>query len=281
MCNVILSIAIKIQNLYSFVEMDEDYEMTVNSNMISGKSLTVRHVNNNDMTLLNHNTLNALSKCNSKSTIMLPTSISTTTTTSNSNGSSIISSSSSNCSSNSANIMLAGGNTNYTAVTSMPTSLNSNEALHTRLTFTSPKLVNSRAAIETNIAIDCFETDTVDSSIIKEEPMSPDSSCPPSPIASASTSTTNILDGTNGHIIVTQPTQQISANSQFGTINVNLANVATYTNTDLVFEHNKVTFSFVSWESSSSLTLNSNSFSLSFTLLRIIEWFIAAVTSFT
>lgn len=211
--------------------MDEDYEMTVNSNqMISGKSLTVKHVNNNDVTLLNHN--------NSKSTIILPTSISTiTTTTSNSSSSS----GSGRCPSNSANIMLASGNTNFTTVTSMPTTLNSNDALHTRLTFTSPKLVNTRgAAIETNIAIDCFESDTVDSSIIKEEPMSPDSSCPPSPIESASTSTANILDGTNGHIIVTQPAQQTGANTQFGTINVNLANVATYTNTDLVFEHSKV-----------------------------------------
>lgn len=214
--------------------------MAVNPNqMMSSKSLTVKHVNNNDVTLLNHNTLNAAaSKCHSKSTIMLPTSISSTTSLSS------CSNSSASTTINNPNIMLSSGNTNFAAIATMPTSsLHTNDALHTRLTYTSPKLVNSRsAAIETNIAIDCFESDTVDSSIIKEEPMSPDSSCPPSPADSASTSTANILDGSGGHIIVTQPAQQSVATSQFGTINVNLANVATYTNTDLVFEHNKVSF---------------------------------------
>lgn len=143
--------------------------------------------------------------------------------------------------SHNANFLLATNNINSSnSITNgnITTHINSNEALHTRLTFTSPKLVNSRGAA---MAIDCYESDTVDSSMIKEEPLSPDSSCPPSPIAStASTSTANILDGTS-HIIVTQPANQTAnANSQFGTINVNLANVATYTNTDLVFEHNKV-----------------------------------------
>lgn len=52
----------------------------------------------------------------------------------------------------------------------------------------------------------------VDDSNVKEEPLSPGSSCPSSP-----------------H---TPP-------PQYG-INVNLANMAAYTNTDLVFEHNKV-----------------------------------------
>lgn len=252
--------------------MDDDYEMAVNPNqMMSGKSLTAKHANNNDVTLLNHNTLNAASKCNSKSTIMLPTSISSTTSHSScSNSSTTI---------NNPNIMLSSGNTNFAAIASMPTSqLHSNDALHTRLTFTSPKLVNSRsAAIETNIAIDCFESDTVDSSIIKEEPMSPDSSCPPSPTESASTSTANILDGSTGHIIVTQPAQQNGASSQFGTINVNLANVATYTNTDLVFEHNKVSCGqrFAVIRANSELTLM-------FHVLRSFsEWFVAVVASFT
>lgn len=217
--------------------MDDDYEMAVNPNqMISGKSVTAKHINGNDVTLLHHNTLNASSKCNSKSAaIMLPT---TSLNTISTGGTSNFSSSSSN----SSNIMLSSGSTNFTAVAaSIPASLHSNDALHTRLAFTSPKLVNSRAAMGTNIAIDCYESDTVDSSIIKEEPMSPDSSCPPSPISAASASTSaNILDGTTGHIIVTQPTQHTGVSSQFGKINVNLANVASYTNADLVFEHSKV-----------------------------------------
>lgn len=191
--------------------MDEDYEISINSNVLSIKSPTVKHINNNDATLLNHNTLITSTKCN-KNTAPMLSNISQHQT---------------------GNFLLATSNTN---VTSMNTHINTNEALQTRLTFTSPKLVNSRSAA---MAIDCFENDTVDGSIIKEEPLSPDSSCPPSPIAStASTSTANILDGA-GHIIVTQPANQ-TANTQFGTINVNLANVATYTNTDLVFEHNKV-----------------------------------------
>lgn len=216
--------------------MDDDYEMAVNSNqMISGKSLTAKHVNPNDVAMLHHNALNASLKCNSKSTIMFPTTSINTAATANTS----ISSSSSSSLCNSPNIMLPGGNATFTTVgANMPPSLNSNDALHTRLTFTSSTLVNSRPAMGTNIAIDCYDTDTVDSSIIKEEPMSPDSSCPPSPIPS--TSATSILDGSNGHIIVAQPTQQTGANPQFGTINVNLSNVASYTNTDLVFEHSKV-----------------------------------------
>lgn len=198
----------------------DDYDISINSNMLSIKSPTVKHINNNDATLLNHNTLNAPAKCNKNTITMLPT-----TSTSQSQN---------------ANFLLATNNTNSCNISNgnISTHINSNEALHSRLTFTSPKLVNSRGAA---MAIDCYESDTVDNSMIKEEPLSPDSSCPPSPIAStASTSTANILDGTS-HIIVTQPANQTAnANSQFGTINVNLANVATYTNTDLVFEHNKV-----------------------------------------
>lgn len=54
----------------------------------------------------------------------------------------------------------------------------------------------------------------IDDSTVKEEPLSPGSSCPSSPN--------------------TPPPPP-----HYG-INVNLANVATFTNTDLVFEHNKV-----------------------------------------
>lgn len=53
----------------------------------------------------------------------------------------------------------------------------------------------------------------IDDSTVKEEPMSPDSSCPSSP--------------------------NTPSPPHYG-INVNLANVATFTNADLVFEHNKV-----------------------------------------
>lgn len=171
--------------------MDDDYEMAIGSNMLSMKSSTVKLMNNNDATLLNHN---VLPKCN-KNTAILPT-------TSYS------------------------GNVNQTSST---------EALQTRLTFAPPKLVNGRGAIANTIAIECFEPDSVDSSTVKEEPLSPDSSCPASPISS----TTSILDGAS-HIIVPQPTHPNDATSQFGTINLNLANVATYANTDLVFEQNKV-----------------------------------------
>lgn len=195
--------------------MDEDYEM-INTNMLSTKLPVAKQMNNNDTTLLNHNTLNTPLKCNKNATFLPANSQPNST-----NNPNFILSTSSNC--NMANLNA---------------SMNGNDqALHTRLTFTSPKVVNTHTALGNTIAVDCFETDTVDGSI-KEEPLSPDSSCPPSPNASIS-STASILDGAS-HIIVTQPTQQNAATSQFGTINVNLANVATYTNTDLVFEHNKV-----------------------------------------
>lgn len=211
---------IKIKTLhFQSLEMDEDYEM-INTNVLSTKSLAAKQMNNNDTTLLNHNTLNAAFKCN-KNPTLLPAINPQSNATNNAN-SFILSASN-------------GSMTNFNTINS--TSINGNEALQTRLTFTSPKLVNARAAIGNPIAVDCFETDTTDGSI-KEEPLSPDSSCPPSPNASTS-STASILDGAS-HIIVTQPTQQTAATSQFGTINVNLANVATYTNADLVFEHNKV-----------------------------------------
>lgn len=187
-------------------EMDEDYE-----NVLI-KSPTVKRVNNNDTTLLNHNMLNAPIKCNKSSTI-LPT---------NNNHIS------------NANFILSTSNNTMANINSITTA--NMDPLHSRLTFTSPKLVSTRDG--TPIAVDCYETDTGDSMMVKDEPLSPDSSCPSSPNTSNS-STASIYDGTS-HIIVTQPTQQTNAATQFGTINVNLANVATYTNTDLVFEHNKV-----------------------------------------
>lgn len=52
----------------------------------------------------------------------------------------------------------------------------------------------------------------IDDSNVKDEPLSPDSSCPPSP-----------------------------NNGVFSSMNVNLSNMAAYTNTNLVFEH-KVSF---------------------------------------
>lgn len=200
---------------------DDDFEISINSNVLSIKSPTAKHINNNDLSLLNHNTLNASAKCN-KNSMIIPVS-----SQQNHNANFIVSTSNNSL----MNDMIAN------------TQINGNDALHTRLTFTSPKLVNTRAAIDNHISVDCFETDTVDESMVKEEPMSPDSSCPPSPNASTSSSA-SILDGAS-HIIVTQPTQQTNATSQFGTINVNLANVATYTNADLVFEHNKVSLTCI------------------------------------
>lgn len=99
------------------------------------------------------------------------------------------------------------------------------------------KLSNiQRATIVNAVPMNCFE-DSIDGAMVKEEPMSPHTSCPPSPNTSCASGI--ITDATGHTIIVTQPQQTIGA-TQFNTINMNLANVATYTNTDLVFEHNKV-----------------------------------------
>lgn len=216
--------------------MDEDYEM-INTNMISTKPPALKPINNNnDTTLVNHNTLNTPQKCN-KNSMLLPANSQST----NNNGNFILTTT-------------AGNVTNLNTINTINTGcINANDTLQTRLTFTTPKHMNNRTAIENTIAVECYETDTVDGSI-KEEPLSPDSSCPPSPIASTS-STASILDGAS-HIIVTQPTQQTNANTQFGTINVNLANVATYTNSDLVFEHNTV-------------SCNNNIYDLKFVMIKI------------
>ncbi|XP_031630287.1 cyclic AMP response element-binding protein A isoform X2 [Contarinia nasturtii] len=187
-------------------EMDDDYEITINSNILSTKTSAIKHINNNDINLVNHNTVNSTLK-GIKNALILP--------------------SSSNQQGNDANFILSTSSSN---MINFNTDTNSSEELQARLAFTSPKLINNRGGIGNAIAIDCFETDTVDDSMIKEEPLSPDSSCPPSPNASTSSSAS---------ILVTQSTPQNVVTSQFGTINVNLANVATYTNADLVFEHNK------------------------------------------
>lgn len=199
--------------------MDEDYEM-INTNVLSTKMPASKQINNNDTTLLNHNTLNTPLKCNKNPTLMQANS--------------------QQSSNNNANnfILTTNNGINMANLNTINNTINGNDALQTRLTFTSPKVLNNRTAIENTIAVECYETDTVDGSIVKEEPLSPDSSCPPSPNTTTS-STASIIDGAS-HIIVTQPTQQTNATSQFSTINVNLANVATYTNADLVFEHNKV-----------------------------------------
>lgn len=189
--------------------MDDDFEISINSNVLSIKSPTAKqHINNNDVTLLNNNTLNNAAKCNKNETIMPMSSQQA----------------------NNPNYLMSTSNSNMNA----DTTVNGNDALQNRLAFTSQKMMNSRVGVGNTIAVDCFENDTADGSI-KEEPLSPDSSCPPSPNASTSSS---ILDGAN-QIIVTQSAQQNNAASQFGTINVNLGNVA-YTNADLLFEHNKV-----------------------------------------
>lgn len=189
--------------------MDDDYEISLSSNILSTKTSAVKHINNNDTTLVNHNTMNTSFKRMTKDALILP--------------------SSTNQQGIDTNIFLSAGNSN---MINFNTDTNSSEELQSRLAFTSQKMLNGRNGIGNSIAVDCFETDTIDELMIKEEPLSPDSSCPPSPNASASSS---------ANILVTQSTPQ-NVTSQFGTINVNLSNVATYTNADLVFEHSKVCF---------------------------------------
>lgn len=96
----------------------------------------------------------------------------------------------------------------------------------------SPTMPNS-------MTIDCFEADVIDTSTVKEEPLSPVSSCPPSPNASFQSSISSsmgiVSDNTRTSIV--SPQQQPTINQtaqQF----VNLANVAVCKNTDLGFEHN-------------------------------------------
>lgn len=67
--------------------------------------------------------------------------------------------------------------------------------------------VCSNSSTNDNSSISSSDID-VDDSNVKDEPLSPGSSCPPSP----------------------------SSSTNFG-VNVNLSNMAAYTNTDLVFEH--------------------------------------------
>jgi len=73
---------------------------------------------------------------------------------------------------------------------------------------------NNFCNADTASIISCGSDIDVDDSTIKEEPLSPGSSCPPSP------------NGVNNN-----------NNNNNYTMNVNLANMAAYTNTDLVFEH--------------------------------------------
>lgn len=80
------------------------------------------------------------------------------------------------------------------------------------------------------MTVNCQPENDMDESNVKEEPMSPGSSCPPSPNTSAATMLMSSQSATNSQ----------GPPPQYGSINVNLANMAAYTNSDLVFEHNKV-----------------------------------------
>lgn len=197
--------------------MDEDYEISINSNMLSMKSPTSKYNNNNDTTLLNYNGLN-------------PTTVATYKTSKNGTPTTINNSLIIN--NNNVNIMLS-TNCNTTPNTIL-THQNTNKYLNNILT-------NSRT-MPNAMTINCLEADAMDTSTVKEEPLSPDSSCPPSPNASSLSSTSSsmgIVSDNTHTLIVTQQQQQPTINqtaAQF--VNVNLANVAAYTNTDLVFEHN-------------------------------------------
>lgn len=83
------------------------------------------------------------------------------------------------------------------------------------------------AAISTDI-------DMIDDSNVKEEPLSPGSSCPPSPNTSLTSSQQQQLNQQNQSAMTLPPPPQ------YGSINVSLANMAAITNTDLVLEHTKV-----------------------------------------
>lgn len=74
---------------------------------------------------------------------------------------------------------------------------------------TSAQSVCSNSSTNDNSSVSSSDID-VDDSNVKDEPLSPSSSCPPSPSSSS---------------------------ASYGGGNVSLANVAAYTNTDLVFEH--------------------------------------------
>lgn len=83
------------------------------------------------------------------------------------------------------------------------------QQIQTQHIHTSAQSVCSSSSTNDNSSISSSDID-VDDSNVKDEPLSPSSSCPPSPSSSS---------------------------ASYGGGNVNLANMAAYTNTDLVFEH--------------------------------------------
>lgn len=95
----------------------------------------------------------------------------------------------------------------YPTMTTMHTSATiATRKLHQN--YTSKSIQNTSLCNSTNDTSSISSSDIdVDDSNVKDEPLSPGSSCPPSPTS-----------------------------TNYG-INVNLANMAAYTNTDLVFEH--------------------------------------------
>lgn len=218
--------------------MDDDDEMLINTKMISTKATTTKHLNNNDAFHLNQNGLATSVAASMKlNRTVNPMSV------------------------QSNHQLTANGNILFTN----DNNINHNNAMDgfQRLTFTTvakhqqqqhhhhhhhqqhqQQNAQHTSHILTNsipIEMECYETDTMDGSLVKDEPLSPDSSCPPSPNASIASSSASIVDGHT--LIVTQQPQQLhgsdsNGQTQFGTINVNLANVAAYTNADLVFEHN-------------------------------------------
>lgn len=216
--------------------MDDDDEMLINTKMISTKATTTKHLNNNEALHLNQNgfTTSAATSMKLSKTVNPMSVQSNHQLTTN------------------GNILLTNGNNikhnnpmdGFQRLTFTTVAKHQQQQQHHHQQQHQPNARQTSHILSNSIPMEmeCYETDTMDSSLIKDEPLSPDSSCPPSPNASIASSSASIVDG--GHtLIVTQQSQQIhgsdsNGQTQFGTINVNLANVAAYTNADLVFEHN-------------------------------------------
>lgn len=213
--------------------MDEDYEISVNSNVLTFKPLpskSAKQQNSNDLIASNQNTHNNLSF---KSNRDIANAIVRSNGCSSSGNSAIASSIIQTAH---TNTILTNGTLTTTAIDFdnkiiFSAAAHTNNAATANNTATAKLGSNLRATIVASAPISCYD-DSIDNGLVKEEPMSPNSSCPPSP------NTTGVIGSTGHTIIVTQP--QPTATTPYNTINMNLSNVATYASADLFFEHNKV-----------------------------------------
>lgn len=213
--------------------MDEDYEIAVNSNVLTFKSLpskSTKQQNNNDLIALNQNNNNNLAfKSNREIANAIVRGNGCSSSGNSHNASSIIQTTH-------TNTILTNGTLPTEAIDFdnkiiFSTAASTTNATTTNNMATTKHGLNLRATIVGSAPINCYD-DSIDNALVKEEPMSPNSSCPPSP------NTSGIIGSTGHTIIVTQPQQ--TATTTYNTVNTNLSNAATYTNADLFFEHNKV-----------------------------------------